>query len=253
MRSGIKTLLFSVFLMVLTACQSEAISAPTPEPQTVGVTSMYLDWASASLSDYQDARGEVLFSLDVYPGEAGLSALQDDQISLLIGAIEPDATYFTTPLFKDGIAVIHHPDLEIRALSVEELRAIFSGAEQNWQAFGGENLPIYPVIPLPGDDLRILFQQRVMKTFPFSSLARLLSSPEETLGLIEGQPGAVGLVPISMLEDDTPTFRLEGQSASIRSVENGRYPLSYWVTGVALDEPDGYLRDWIVSLQAEGS
>ena len=253
MRSGIKTLLFGGFLIVLTACQAEATPAPTPEPQTVGVTPMYLSWASASLSEFQDTHGEVFFSLDVYPGEAGLLALQEEQISLLIGAIEPDATNFTTPLFKDGIAVIHNPDLEIRDLSVEELRRIFSGAEQNWQAFGGEDLPIYPVIPLPGDDLRILFQQRVMKTFPFSSLARLLASPEEILSLIEEQPGAVGIVPISMLDDDTPTFRLEGQSASMRSIENGRYPLMYWVTGVALEEPDRYLRDWIVSLQAQGS
>lgn len=253
MRSGVKALLFSVFLVALASCQVEATPAPAPEPQDVGVTPVYLRWASASLAEYQDARGEVLFSLDVYPAEAGLSALQDDQIALLIGAIEPDDSYFATPLFKDGIAVIHHPDLEIRDLSVEELRRIFSGAEQNWQDLGGEDLPIYPVIPPPGDDLRILFQRRVMGTFPYSSLARLLASPEETLTLIEQQPGAVGLLPISMLGDNTSAFQLEGQTPSMRAVNNGRYALGYWVVGIALDEPDGYLREWIVSLQAEGS
>jgi hypothetical protein len=90
-----------------------------------------------------------------------------------------------------------------------------------------------------------------MGTFRFTSLARLQASPQQTLDLVQEQPGAVAFIPFSNLQRDTAVFRIAGQTISLRSIENGRYPLSYWVAGIALEEPAGELRDWIVSVQSQ--
>lgn len=241
----------ALLAVLLTACQSAATPSPTPTPQPVGVTPLYMDWVSDSLSNYQDTQGGIFFSLDIYPTDQGLAALQEGELELLISAVEPKGSYFMTPLLKDGIAVVHHDELGLDSLTLDELRRVFSGAEQNWLAFGGDDLPINPVIPLPGDDLRVLFQQRVMEGFQFSSLARLQATPAQILELVQEQPGAIGFVPFTELETDTAALSIEGQAPSQRSIEDGRYPLGYWVAGIAKEEPGGALRDWIVWVQAQ--
>ncbi len=243
--------LIALFILSLSACQPAAAPSPTPVPQAIGVTPLYLDWTSASLANYRDGHEGANFSLDVYALDAGLEALEDGEIGLLVGAIEPEQSMFAAPLVQDGIAVVHNAELGVRSLSIEELRRIFAGGEQNWQAFGGEDLPIYPIIPLPGDGLRNIFQDRVLGTFQFSTLARLQASPEQTLTLVEEEPGAIGFVPFSQLGRDIAVFRIDGQAPSLRSIQNGSYPLSYWVSAIGENEPEGALRGWIGWVQAQ--
>lgn len=243
--------LINLVALALVGCQQASTPSPTPTPQPVGVTPLYLDWISESLSEYREDNPEDRFRLDIYTGNIGLDALQAGEIDLLIGALEVPESLFATPLFKDGIAVIHHPDLEIRDLTIEQLRRIFAGAEQNWNAFGDADLPIYPVIPLPGDDLRTSFQKQVMDTFQFSSLARLQASPEQIIKLVSDEPGAVGFIPFSQLVEDITAFRVEGQTITLRSIDNGRYPLTFWVVAIGLDEPEGALRSWLSWVQVK--
>jgi hypothetical protein len=245
--------LIGLLALILAGCQSDGTPSPTPAPQPVGVTPLYLDWTSQSLSDYREENTDARFNLDIYPINVGLQALEAGDIDLLIGAIEGQDPHFTTPLFQDGIAVIHHPDLEITDLTIEELRSVFAGAEQNWNVFGADDLRIYPVIPLPGDDLRSLFKQRVMGNFQFSSLARLESSPVQIIDLVEQEPGAIGVVPFSQLTEDTAILNVEGQTISLRSINNGRYPLTFWVVAVGMHEPGGALRSWLAWVQAQDS
>jgi phosphate transport system substrate-binding protein len=212
-----------------------------------------LEWVSESLSSYRSAHQDANFMLDIYTLEGGVNAVEDGDVDLFIGAVEPKGSLFATPLLQDGIAVIRNSELGVRDLTLEELREIFSGSAQNWQAFDGEDAPIYPLIPLPGDGLRIIFHSRVMGNFQFSSLAQLQATPEQMINLIEKEPGAVGFVPFSHLEGDTSVFRIEGVAPTPTSIRDGRYPLSYWVTGIARKEPDGALRDWLSWVQQQDS
>ncbi|MDF1499363.1 MAG: substrate-binding domain-containing protein [Anaerolineales bacterium] len=254
MHCGIRfTTLSGFVLLSLSACQPAFTPEPPPEPQSIGVTPLYLGWVSDSLSSYRASHQEVNFQLDTYPLTSGQHAVEAGEIDLYIGVIDPGPSLFATPLIQDGIAVAHHPELDLRNLTLGELRQIFSGSVHNWQSFGGPDLEIQPVIPLPGDDLRLTFQQRVMGDFQFSTLARLQSAPGQTIDLIENEPGAVGLIPLSLLDGDVVVFRIEGQSPSSRTIANGDYPLTYWVTAVALQEPDGPARDWLAWVQASNN
>lgn len=249
---SIVTLLGAVILLT-SGCQSPATPAPTPQLQQVGVTPLYLDWVSDSLSTYRSTYREANFRLDLYTIDAGLNAVQKREIELLVGAIEPEVATFSAPLFQDGIAVIHHPDINLQDMTVDDLRRVFSGSKQNWQELGGEDVPILPVVPLPGDDLRIIFQRRVMGNFKFSTLARLQADPAQTIILVATKPGAVGFIPFTELDDDSAVFRIEGQSPSSRSIDEGRYTLSYWVAAVAHHEPGGAARAWLSWIQAQNN
>jgi phosphate transport system substrate-binding protein len=242
---------FSTF--ILAACQATSTPLPTPVPQNIGVTPLYLDWTSNSLAAFRDEHEGTDFSLDIYALDAGVEAVQNGEIELLIAATDPEEASFAVPLVQDGIVIIHNPDLDIPELSLAELRRIFAGGEQNWQTFGGDDLPIYPVIPLPGDDLRLIFKQRVMGTFQFSTLARLQASPEQVVNLVEEESGAIGIVPFSQVESGVSVFRIDGKTPSLRSIENGSYPLTYWIVAIGEDEPAGALRDWVAWVQAQNN
>ena len=48
----------------------------------------------------------------------------------------------TFDLALDGIAVVVHPDNPVEALTMEDLRDIFTGVRQSWQNAGGAPYPI---------------------------------------------------------------------------------------------------------------
>ncbi|NJL81979.1 MAG: PstS family phosphate ABC transporter substrate-binding protein [Chloroflexaceae bacterium] len=48
------------------------------------------------------------------------------------------------PVALDGIAIAVHPSLAIDGLTLEQLRRIYTGQINNWQAVGGPNLAIVP-------------------------------------------------------------------------------------------------------------
>ena len=245
-----RSIIGAAAIFICAGCTPVATPTPTPSPQSLGVTQRYLGWASSTLSEFQADQEGANFILEVYPVEAGLEAVEAGEIELFMAATEPGDQLFATPLLQDGIAVIHHPDITIRGLSVDDLRRIFSGSVQSWREMGGEELPILPVIPPPGDDLRAVFEALVLGTSNYSSLARLQATTEQTIAFVQDEPGTIAFIPVSQLEPGVDAFRIESRSPSTDGVAAGRYPLTYVVSAVARTEPEGPLRAWLGWVQS---
>lgn len=103
----------------------------------------------------------------------------------------------TSPAFQIGtvdVLVVVQPQTAIASLTIDEARAIFSGATTNWKDVGGADVPVQVWAYAPGEDLQAYFDEAVMNGRPITSLARLAASAQEMSDSVGSAPGSVGLL-----------------------------------------------------------
>jgi hypothetical protein len=91
-----------------------------------------------------------------------------------------------------------------------------------------------------------------MKGGAFASAARLVAAPEQGLALLREDAGALLLLPLSALPPNLPTAPID----DLRPAVNGgpadsAYPLIAPRVALALEEPQGSIRDWLVWIQGK--
>ena len=74
---------------------------------------------------------------------------------------EIDADIEQFVIAHDGIVVVVHPSNGVKDLTVEQVKAIFTGSITNWKAVGGEDQEIVVVSREEGSGSRDAFQEIV--------------------------------------------------------------------------------------------
>lgn len=96
------------------------------------------------------------------------------------------------PVAIDGLAIAVNPSLNIPGLSIEQLRAIYTGKITNWQEVGGPNLAIKPFSrPVSDGGTVELFVQEILKNQEFASSVGFVSTTTQALRQIASNPGGI--------------------------------------------------------------
>jgi hypothetical protein len=236
---------------LLSGCAPVPTAAPTPSPLHI-VTTPALEGVIVEWIQAYRAQGHVQpFELETHPFDEAIRTLQAGRGEILITSHEPPSGWFAAPLKGMPIAVIVHSSVDIRNLSIDQLRRIFSGAEATWEELGGGGRPIQAVVPPRGDELRRRFEQVVMGGAAVVPDAYLAPSPAFAGELIAEHEGAVGFMPDLLTPDDVQTVRVEGRLPDAAPNEDG-YPLMLSILAMSPQEPRGALADWLIWLQNEG-
>lgn len=92
----------------------------------------------------------------------------------------------------DGLAVAVNPNLNIKGLTIEQLKAIYTGKITNWQQLGGPNLTIKPFSRPQGSGGTVeMFQEDILREESFSSDVVFVSTTTEALRKLAGSPGGI--------------------------------------------------------------
>jgi hypothetical protein len=242
----------AVCLLLGAACSPAASPSPSPQPLAapVLVTPGLASEASAWLADYAADYGLQAFDLEIAAPQEALRRLNAGQASLLIGALPPPHGWFATPLVDEPLAVVVSHDVSIRNLSLDQLRQLFSGQIQSWQAVGDGPIPDQPVIAPQGDDTRLAFEGAVMGGESITPNAMLAPTPQALLEIIGRQSGAIGVLPLSQA-GEAAVAQLEGISPGLGI--KGGYPLLLQVIAMAPQPPGPNVMAWLVWLQTRGT
>ncbi len=235
----------------LGACGPTPTPAPTPGPvPRVAVTPAFAPRLLAWANSYLDEVGPLPFDLEVVQAGVALEGLDSGEYVIAIGALEPEDGWFATPLARDPIALVTGSGTGVAELSRPALVDLFAGRIDNWSALGGHSQSVQPVLPLPGDDLRRVLDNALMLGKPYASGSRLIATPDQALGLLDEDPGAFALLPLSSLPAGSVPLRLDGVLPESEALVPGSYALVAQVLAVAPGEPLGAVRDWLAWVQA---
>ncbi len=233
---------FLLLLVVVAGCSGAVTATPTPVPTAILVTSPALEpLVTGWLKDYASATGPLVFDLEIRAPSAPLASGETR-----IQGSSPETGGFATPLGREAVAVIVHPDVTKRDFSLAELADIFSGRTTKWDAVDGGTGDAQPVIPLMEDCLRLTFESSVMGSAPFASGARLASTPSQMLALVAQTPGAIGLIPLSQPADGVRVVRVDGQLADPARLDSTTYPLTLAVSATGALPPASPIYDFLV-------
>ncbi len=130
----------------------------------------------------------------------------------------------STLIARDAITVIVSKNNKVKNLSLEQLRAIFTGRITNWKELGGADQPIKPLVVGEESATRSVFQQKVLNRDNYSGCFEIKPDPA-IISAVADNPGAIGHISMAFLnkQDNVRPLAIEGQ---IPTVSNIDYPIT---------------------------
>lgn len=126
----------------------------------------------------------------------------------------------------DCVAVVVNPQNPVAALSLADLKKIYSGEAKTWKAFGGEDKPIVAVNRDPSSGTFELWLEKVMGGERVRPDAQVQASNGTVAGAVAGNKYAIGYVGLGYLSKDLKAVPVEGVAPSAQTAADGTYPLS---------------------------
>ncbi len=102
---------------------------------------------------------------------------------------------------KDIVKLMANKDVKIATLSRDQLKSIFTGKVTNWKEVGGPDLPIVIVLGSKIPGTQAVFQKQMMDDEPYAQKMMEATTAADVKEKVQGTPGAVGLGPISLVDD----------------------------------------------------
>jgi ABC-type phosphate transport system substrate-binding protein len=237
-------------LLLITACVSTVEPTATPfSIQRIAINTEVEGLISPWLAEYVEESGQSNLKLELFSPQEIVPSLEDGIADLGLISQDVPKGWFATPLWREAIAVIVHPDVQLTSLDIDTLVEVFSGRVQSWDTLAEFSGSIQLIVPLPGSIIREKFIQVVMGNSFFDPAALIGGTPEAIFELVKSKPGAIGFVPIWRVGEGVNIVAIGGILPEEESVLSGDYPLWVDLVAVSPEEPVGHLREFLVWLQ----
>ena len=129
----------------------------------------------------------------------------------------------------DGIAIVTQPDLELPSLTVEQIKAIFSGEITNYADVGGPDREIIVVSREEGSGTRAAFEELVLdsgdEAGEIAEDALLQQSNGQVRTTVSTTPDAIGYVSFGFLDESVNTVAINGAEPTVENVKDGSYSI----------------------------
>jgi phosphate transport system substrate-binding protein len=178
---------------------------------------------------YMDVHPDIIVNVQGGGSTAGIKACRQGaaQIGTSSRELKPEESELNRIVIAyDGIAIIVHPQNQVRDLSVAQLQAIFSGTLKNWSQLGWVNKPIFFVTREEGSGTRDAFETLVMKKVEISDGALVEDSNGSVREIIATNPWAIGYISYGVVNKQVKALSVGGVSPTLQTIKNKQYKLT---------------------------
>jgi len=126
----------------------------------------------------------------------------------------------------DGIAVVTHPSNPVKALSLEQVRGIYTGRIANWKDVGAADQPIVAVTRDTNSGTYECFESLVMNKEKIAASAETVGSSGAARTRVATTPGAVAYVGIGFIDNTVKALDINAVYPDRDTVASGRYPIA---------------------------
>lgn len=169
---------------------------------------------------------------------------------------ETDKGLVSTTLALDGIAVIVNENCPVEDLSVEDIKAIFTGEVKNWSQYGGDAGEIACIGRETGSGTRDGFES-ITGTTDTCVLVQELTSTGAVIEAVKSSANAIGYASYAAAEgqEGIRVLKVGGVECTADNIANGSYVIQRpfnLITrdGVALSEAAQAFFDYMTSADA---
>lgn len=160
----------------------------------------------------------------------GLESLRSGQADLALASWLPtdlDKGWQATPIARDAIAIVVHPDNPLDGLGLLQVQDLFSGRAATWGALGAAGLgDVEPVVREEGSGTGKAFEVLAMEGQRLSPWAVVAPSSQAVIEYVAGHRAAIGYVSTGLISRQVKALKLEGSLPFPQSAADGGYPLT---------------------------
>jgi phosphate transport system substrate-binding protein len=146
----------------------------------------------------------------------------------------------------DCIVPVVHSSNPVKDLSLDQLKAIYTGAVRNWKDLGGENREIVIVSRDTSSGTYEVWDELVLKKERVTPRALLQASNGAVVQAVSKNPNALGYVGFGYLNPSLRALTVNGVEGNPENAKTGRYPVSralfMFTPGWPEGQPAGFLR-----------
>jgi len=172
----------------------------------------------------------------------GLEALRTGEADLALASWLPadmNPAWQATPIARDGVAIIVHPDNPLEGLGLLQLQDLFSGRAYEWEAVGAPATQgvVQPVSREEGSGTRAAFEALAMDGQSVAQRAVVVNSSQAMVDYVASHRQAIGYVSIGYLSPAVKALTVEREAPTSEAVRRGSYLLCRELWLVTLDPP----------------
>lgn len=217
---------------------------------------------------YMKTNGNVFIEVQGPGSSAGVKAAKNGSAQLGMSSrnlksSEKEPTLKELVVARDGIAVVVNPKNTLKALTAEQVTAIYKGDITNWKDVGGEDKPIVAITRDTASGTRGAFEdimnlkQKIgdKKVSAISQRAQVASGNGALKTGVASNPYAIGYISLGTVDESVVALDIDGVTASVDNVKNGSYKVArpflvLYREGSPTAETQKFL-DWMVSADAQ--
>ncbi len=160
------------------------------------------------------------------------------------------------PIAYDGIAPVVHPSNPVKALTLAQLKDIFTGKITDWSQLSGEKSGAIAVISRePGSGTRGAFEEFVGYEDQLVAGASEFDGNGGVKAAVAGNVDAIGYLSLGYVDSSVSALSVEGAEPTVANVINGSFPIArplliiYRADQIA-PQTQAYL-DWVMSPEGQ--
>lgn len=162
---------------------------------------------------------------------AGLVALANGGIDVAMMSRDINFEEFNLEMHShligiEGIAIVVHPDLNVKNISFENIALILEGHITNWSELGGPNKKINVYNRAEGSSTRAFVEDVILRGATFGRNFKICDSATEVTNGVEADQGGIGYLTIRNLTSKIKPLDVNGVGISDKTILLKLYPLT---------------------------
>lgn len=145
----------------------------------------------------------------------------------------------------DGVGVVVHPGNPVQSLGKDQLKQVYAGAIDNWQALGGPDKAINLYTRDEASGTRDVFWSKALDKGEIHARANVVPSNGAMKTAVANDPYAIGYVSVGHIDATVAPVALDSVVPTIETVKSGAYPVSRGLFSLTKGEPQG-LAKWFI-------
>ncbi len=253
-----KTLIILFSIILISSCSFK----PTEKKEIIIIGSDTMLELTSNLAEVYMKQNVGISVLVSGGGTAtGIKALINNQTDICTASrnLKPDEAKFLADYYgslglvfliaKDALSIYVNPKNDVMDLTQDELKKIFTGEITNWNALGGKNSSIIPVIRNPNSGTYLYFKEHVLEDEEYTDNAKVESTTKEIVKSIEENENAIGYGGMGY-KGNVIHAKINGVEPSENNVRNDTYSIIRYLHFFTTKTPGGEVKkfiDWVLS------
>lgn len=126
----------------------------------------------------------------------------------------------------DGLPILVHPRNPIGALTIEQVRKIYTGEITNWNEIGGPDMEIVVITRDTNSGTYETFEKLVMDKQKITEKAEYVGSNGAIRQRVQSTPSAIGYAGLGFVDKTVKALNVNGVYPSAATVRTGEYPIA---------------------------